>query len=59
MHQGGLLQDGADQLYESHLGGHKDGFIATGIVEIEDEDGSSDRTGQHSSYWELEQPSER
>lgn len=35
-------------------GGHKDGFIATGIVEIEDEDRSSDRTGQHSSYGQLE-----
>lgn len=53
MHQGGLLQDGTNQLYESHLGGHKDGFIATGIVEIEYEDGSSDRVGQHSSHWKL------
>lgn len=53
MHQGGLLQDGTNQLYESHLGGHKDGFIATGIVEIEYEDVSSDRVGQHSSHWKL------
>lgn len=38
MHKSRLLQDGIDQLYESNLGGHKDGFIATGIVEIEYEE---------------------
>lgn len=34
------------------MGGKNDGFIATGVIEIEDE--SSDRTGQHSPYGELE-----
>lgn len=54
MHKGRLLQDGVDQLYESNLGGQKDGFIATGIVEIEDEDRSSDRVGQHCPNGKLE-----
>lgn len=50
----GYYKMGLTNFMRAIWGGHKDGFIATGIVEIEDEDGSSDRTGQHSSYGELE-----
>ena len=34
MPEGGLLQDGMHQLSEEHMGGKKDGFIATGVMEI-------------------------
>ena len=39
MHKGRLLQDGVDQLYEGYMGGKKDGFIATAVIEFEDESG--------------------
>ena len=38
MHQGRVLQDGINQLYAVYMGGKNDGFIATGVIEIEDED---------------------
>ena len=49
----GYYKMGLTNFMRAIWGGHKDGFIATGIVEIDEEDESNNRVGQLSPQGEL------